>query len=223
MKAPGATDPQRIAAALSGLGLRPPPGAADALADYLALLAKWNRAYNLTAVGDPGAMVVRHVADSAAALPFLRGTRMLDAGSGAGFPGLVLALLAPETEWVLAESAGKKARFLDHAVRHLGLRERVAVHAGRLESYRPEPRFDTVTARALADLGLLARWAGPLLAPGGRLVALKGRRSGVQAELAATPAGWEARIEPVEVPGLGAERHMVVLERTDKGISEWAG
>jgi len=202
-----------IAAGLASLGCAAPSGAVATLADYLALVAKWNRAYNITAVDDPEAMVVRHVLDSAAALPFVRGTRMLDAGSGAGFPGLVLAILTPRSEWVLAESAGKKARFLDHAVRHLGLRERVSVHAGRLERYRPGPRFDTVTARALAELAALVGWAEPLVAPGGRFVALKGRRAGVDAEVAALPQGWDARVERVEIPDLGAERHIVVLNR----------
>ncbi len=183
------------------------------LADYLALVAKWNRAYNLSAVREPEEMVVRHVLDSAAALPFLRGTRMLDAGSGAGFPGIVLALLAPETVWVLVESNGKKARFLDHALRRLALSGRVSVHRGRLESYHPAPGFDTVTARALADLATLAAWSAPLLAPAGRLVALKGRRAEIESERAAFAPEWHVQVLPVAVPGLAAERHIVVLER----------
>lgn len=194
------------------LGAKAFPSAVPNLTDLLALVQKWNRAYNLTAVDEPAEMVVRHLLDSAAALPFLRGTRMLDAGSGAGFPGLVLAILAPATGWVLVESAGKKARFLEYAIRHLALQERVSVHTGRLERYRPARGFDTVTARALAELAVLASWAGPLLAPGGRVVALKGRRAEIDAELAGLPAGWRMEVAPIVVPGLDAERHIVVLE-----------
>lgn len=200
---------------LQSLGAEAPPGAVPALAEYLALVAKWNRTYNLTAIDEPAQMVARHVLDSAVALPYLHGTRMLDMGSGAGFPGVVLAILAPETEWVLVESAGKKARFLDYAIRHLGLAGRVAVHAGRLERYRPGRGFDTVTARALADLAMLAAWGAPLLAPGGRVVALKGRRAQIDGELAGLRAGWDAQVTPVAVPGLDGERHIVVLERRE--------
>lgn len=198
---------------LGSLGIEAPPDAVPALSAYLALVAKWNRAYNLTAIDEPAEMVVRHVLDSAAALPFLHGTRMLDIGSGAGFPGLVLAILAPETEWVLAESTGKKARFLDYAIRHVGLQGRVAIHAGRIERYRPERGFDTVTARALTALAVLAGWAAPVLAPRGRVVALKGRRPEIDAELAGLPSEWHAEVAPVVVPGLDAERHVVVLGR----------
>ncbi len=206
-----------IAAALQAQGVEPPAGAAEALATYLALLAEWNRAYNLTAVREPGEMVQRHLLDSATALPFLHGTRMLDAGSGAGLPGLVLAILAPETRWVLAESTGKKARFLAHAVRALGLGERVSVHAGRVEDYPAAAGFDTVTARALADLPQLAKWLAPLLAPGGRIVALKGRLGTVREECAALGGGWRSRINPVNLPGQAAERCIVVLERENTG------
>lgn len=202
---------------LRSLGVAAPPEAVLALVDHLALVRKWNRAYNLTAVDDPAGMIARHVLDCAAALPFLRGTRMLDMGSGAGFPGLVLAILAPDTQWALVESAGKKARFLDYAVRRLGLAGRVSVHAGRIERYRPERGFDTVTARALAALPVLAGWAAPLLAAGGCVVALKGRRAEIADELAALPAGWRAQVTPVVVPGLAAERHVVVLEGKEHG------
>ncbi len=208
-----ATDARTMSESFARLGIPLPEGAAAALAEYLALVAKWNHAYNLTAVREPGEMVARHVLDSAAALPFLRGTRMLDAGSGAGFPGLVLALLAPDTTWVLVASNGKKARFLDHAVRRLGLGGRVSIHAGRLESYRPQPGFDTVTARALAALAVLTAWTAPLLVPGGRIVALKGRRAEIETELAALPAGWHTQLAKVAVPGETGERHVVVLER----------
>jgi 16S rRNA (guanine527-N7)-methyltransferase len=190
-----------------------PPEAAQALARHLALVAECNRRFNLTAVRDPREMVARHVLDSAAALPFVRGKYCLDAGSGAGFPGIVLALLAPKTEWTLVESTGKKARFLAYAARHLGLAERVGAAEERLENYHPGPGFDTVTARALADLATLAGWVAPLLAPAGRLVALKGRHEQVEVERAALGDNWRVEVVPVHVPGLAAERHIVVLEQ----------
>jgi 16S rRNA (guanine527-N7)-methyltransferase len=206
-----------IAAGLEAQGIEAPDAAVGSLDAYLALLAEWNRAYNLTAVRDPGEMVQRHILDSATALPFLDGSRMLDAGSGAGLPGLVLAILAPETRWVLAESTGKKARFLAHAVRKLGLGERVSVHAGRVEDYPGSAGFDTVTARALADLPQLAEWLAPLLAPGGRIVALKGRLETARKECAALGSGWRSRINPVNLPGQEGERCIVVLERKSTG------
>ncbi len=206
-------DEATLYTSLTEMGIAPPAGATELLAKCLALLEKWNRAYNLTAVCGQGKVVTHHVLDSAAALSFLCGKEILDIGSGAGFPGLVLAILAPHTQWVLAESSGKKARFLAHVVRQLRLSDRVSVHAGRVERYPCGLRFDTVTARAVADLAALVRWAGPLLVPGGRLVALKGRRAVIDAELAALPGRWLAQVTPVEVPGLGAERHVVVLEQ----------
>lgn len=215
--APGKSRAAEIAAGLKAQGIEAPAGAAGVLDAYLALLAEWNRAYNLTAVRDPAEMVQRHILDSAAALPCLGGTRMLDAGSGAGLPGLVLAILAPETRWVLAESTGKKARFLAHAVRTLGLGERVSVHAGRVEDYPDTAGFDTVTARALAELPQLAEWLAPLLAPGGRIVALKGRLETARKECAALGSGWRSRINPVNLPGQAAERCIVVLERESTG------
>lgn len=205
-----------IAAGLGRLEIDPPDGAAESLGAYLGLVAQWNRAYNLTAVRDPREMVSRHVLDSAVALAYLRGERMLDAGSGAGLPGLVLALLAPRTRWVLAESTGKKARFLAHAVRTLGLAGRVEVHAGRVEDHAGGTGFDTVTARALAELPQLLAWVGPLLAPGGRLVALKGRADKARAEAAGLAAGWRSRIEPVNLPEEAGERCIVVVERAGR-------
>lgn len=183
------------------------------LATHLLLVEKWNRAYNLTAIRDPAAMVVRHVLDSAAALALVRGRRLLDAGSGAGFPGLVLAILSPGMETILVESNTKKARFLDYAVRRLGLGGRVGVHWGRLEAYHPERKFDTVVARALASLERLAELTAHLLAPGGRLVALKGRREELERELLELGLGWRVEKFPLRIPGLAAERWACVMER----------
>ncbi|HEX5314637.1 MAG TPA: 16S rRNA (guanine(527)-N(7))-methyltransferase RsmG [Gammaproteobacteria bacterium] len=211
---PDSSRPQaRIAAGLDAVAIVPPSGAVEKLAAHLALVTEWNEACGLTAVRDADGMILRHVLDSAAALPFLRGRWMLDAGSGAGFPGIVLALLAPDTTWVLVESNGKKAGFLDHVLRRLGLGARVELYAGRLESYPGAPDFDTVTVRALANLARIGEWCEDLLAPGGRLLAFKGRLREIERECAGLDANWRVAIEALRVPGLAAERHIVILER----------
>lgn len=202
---------QRLEHGLAELGLPPTPGHADKLRDYLALLAKWNRAYNLTSIDDPEDMVVRHILDSLAARPWLAGTTVLDAGTGAGLPGIPLALVEPGRRFTLVDSVGKKIRFVEQAVGELGLANATPVQA-RLEQWQPATAFDTVICRAFASLAEFAAACGRFVAPGGRLVALKGRRP--DAELAALPAPWRASaVDAVAVPGLDAERHVVVLER----------
>jgi 16S rRNA (guanine527-N7)-methyltransferase len=200
----------RIAAALPAAAAGLDAAAVAALARYLRLLARWNRAYNLTSVREPAEMVTRHVADSLVALPFVAGARLLDVGAGAGLPGIPLAIARPATRVTLLDSQVKKARFLHQVVAELPLPNATVVHA-RVETVNPEPPFDTVTCRAFASLADFVAAAGRLAAPGGRLVALKGRAPGE--ELAALPAGWRATVTPVVVPGLDAERHVVVLER----------
>lgn len=177
---------------------------------YIELLARWNRAYNLTSITDTGDMVVRHVLDSATARPWLAGTAVLDAGSGAGLPGIPLALLEPQRRFTLVDASGKKVRFLRQVVMELGLEHVTPVQA-RLEDWQGEGPYDTVICRALASLGEFVTTCGHLAGDRGRLVAMKGRRP--DAELAALPAPWRvATIEPVTVPGLDAERHIVVME-----------
>ena len=181
------------------------------LAGFLELLAKWNRAYNLTAVDDPEEMVTLHVLDSLTAMDFLHGVSVLDVGSGAGLPGIPLAIMDPVRQFTLLDSGGKKIRFLRHVLVELALGNARADEA-RAESYQPALPFDTVICRAFTDLrGFVQRCAG-LVAADGRLVAMKGRYP--EAELAAIPAGWQATaVEPVQVPGIDARRHIVVLER----------
>ena len=182
------------------------------LRDYLALLARWNRAYNLTAIRDPREMVGKHLLDSLAMHPFVQDIGSLaDLGTGAGFPGIPLALANPGLRITLVESSGKKARFLREAVRTLGLTN-ARVAESRIEALGEDAQYDAITARALATLPLIVQLGGYLLRPGGRLLAMKGV---VPAdEIAALPPGWRMEsVQPLTVPGLEAERHLVVVAR----------
>lgn len=191
------------------LEVRLPAGAAARLGAYLSLLERWNRAYNLTAVRDPEAMVIRHVLDSLSILPWLRGPRVLDVGSGAGLPGIPLAIARPEHEFYLLDSNGKRTRFLIQAVAELRLGN-VEVVRGRVEDYRPETPFDSVVSRAFATLVDLVADAGRLCAPEGRLLAMKGVFP--DDELARLPPSYRVvGVYPLRVPSLDAERHLVHL------------
>ena len=178
---------------------------------YLALLARWNRTYNLTAVRDPREMVGRHLLDSLAMHPYARTGRLADLGTGPGLPGIPLAIVQPGLEVTLVESNGKKARFLREAVRTLGLGN-ARVAESRIEALAEPGAYEAITARALATLPLILELGGHLLAPAGRLLALKGARP--DAEIAALPPGWRLEsVHPLTVPGLAAERHLVVVAR----------
>jgi 16S rRNA (guanine527-N7)-methyltransferase len=207
----------QLRAGAAALGLPLDAAQGEALLRLLDELAQWNRAYNLTAITDRAQMLTHHLLDSLAVQPALAGARVLDLGTGAGFPGLPLALVNPQRSFALLDGTAKKIRFVAHAARTLGLGNVVAVH-GRAGEWQPDAPFDTVVARAVAPVAELAALALPLLAPGGRLVACKGQRREAEAELAAMPpkqaAQWlPARIETVAVPGLGAERCLVTLGR----------
>lgn len=195
---------------LTGLGLDVAPALIAALADYVRLLTKWNQAYNLTSVRDPRDMVPRHILDSLSARPCLVGLTVLDVGTGAGLPGVPLALAEPARQFWLMDSGLKKARFVRHAVAELGLKN-VAVEHCRVEDYEPGQGFDTLITRALCSLSDFVGRCGRLVSAGGRLVAMKGRYP--EDELRRVPSDWRASVERVEVPGLAAERHLVVLER----------
>lgn len=186
-----------------------PVDAQKKLLAYLALLAKWNRTYNLTAVRDPGEMVSRHVLDSLAILPLVHGDTLADLGSGAGLPGIPLAIARPGLAVTLVESNGKKARFLREAVRSLPL-PNVRVVQARVQDAAGS--FDTVAARAFASLADMLAWAGQLLAPDGRWLALKGHADA--AEIAAIPATFQVlATHPLHVPGSDGERCVVELAR----------
>jgi len=198
-----------LAEGLAALGLDLPPQAREQLLAFLRILAEWNRAYNLTAIRDPLDMVRRHLLDSLTVLPHLRGERIVDLGSGAGLPGIPLAIADPSRHFMLVESNGKKVRFMRHAISQLRL-SRVTVVQGRAESVQLNPPPDTVVARAVADLATLCGYVRLLGAPGVWLVAMKG--PDVTAELAGVPADFAVQaMLPVVVPGLDAARHLVCL------------
>jgi 16S rRNA (guanine527-N7)-methyltransferase len=203
---------QRLDAGLSALGIALDETAIARLLDYVDLLERWNAAYNLTAVRDPAEMVTRHLVDSLAILPHVAGATLADLGSGAGLPGIPLAIAAPVRETLLVDSNGKKARFLREAVRRLELKH-VRVAESRVEDVAGT--FDCITARAFASLGDMLGWGGHLLAPGGVWLAMKGRVP--DDELDAMPADFRVeKIVSLNVPGLDAERHLVIVRRTDR-------
>ena len=175
-------------------------------------LERWNRRVNLTAIRDREAMVKGHIDDSLAARPFLHGNRILDVGTGAGFPGLPLAVVEPERSFVLVDSNNKKIQFVAHAARLLGLGNVEAIH-GRTEDFAPGYRFDTVIARAVATLARLLEIAGHHVGEDGVFVALKGRYPAE--ELEKLPTGWDFKVAELSVPGLEAgSRHAVFLRRS---------
>ena len=205
------TPGSRLAAGVAKLDISLELAQLDALAALAAELADWNTRVNLTAITAPDEVVDKHLLDSLALLPLLKGLAVADVGSGAGFPGLPLAIADPGRRFTLIESTGKKAKFIRHAAAKLAL-PNVEVILGRAESYRPVRPFDAVVARALGPLAEFVRVAGHLAGRGGRLLAMKGKVP--EAELAALPAGWKAvAVHPVAVPGLDAERCVVELAR----------
>jgi len=179
------------------------------LLSYLALLEHWSRAYNLTAVKKPAEMIPRHLLDSLSVAPFVNGERLLDAGTGAGFPGIPLAIARPGLEVTLLDSSGKKVRFLNHVRRQLEL-ENIHPVQERLESLSAARRYDTIISRAFADLASFARAARHLALPPTRLLAMKGKYP--VSELKGL-GGW-VRVDSVEkltVPGLQEDRHLVIM------------
>jgi 16S rRNA (guanine527-N7)-methyltransferase len=194
------------------LGLELSAERATRLVAHLDLLDEWNARMNLTAIRDRAQQVPKHVLDSLSVRPYLRGDRIADVGSGAGFPGIPLAIVEPGRHFALIESTGKKCRFLEHVRDALGLAN-VEVVQSRAEAYRPSARFDTVLARAVGPLADLVRVAGHLVAGGGRLLAMKGRHP--EDELAGKLNGWKiAGVHRLAVPCLDEERHLVVLCRS---------
>jgi 16S rRNA (guanine527-N7)-methyltransferase len=195
---------------IDALGLQLPVDAVGRLLDYLALLERWNAAYNLTAIRDPLEMVTRHLIDSLAVLPYVQGDTLADLGTGPGLPGIPLAIAAPGRRVLLVDSNGKKVRFLREAIRSLKL-EGVQAVQSRVEEV--EGQFDCITARAFASLDDMLTWGGHLLAPQGIWLAMKGKTP--DDELPGVPPAFQVRsIHALTVPGLGAaERHLVVLGR----------
>lgn len=192
---------------IAELGIALDAEAQRKLLDYLALLNKWNRVYNLTAIRDPQQMVSHHLLDSLAVMPHLWAGRWLDVGCGAGLPGLVLAVAQPDWQFALLDSNSKKTSFVQQAVIELGLRN-VSVHCTRTEEWRPAERFDGIISRAFSELGEFLRSTRHLLAQHGHWVAMKGAPQG---ELAGVPDGCRVeQVIPLQVPGLHAARSLVI-------------
>jgi 16S rRNA (guanine527-N7)-methyltransferase len=184
------------------------PDRVSQLADYLDELQRWNRAYNLTSIDDPVQMAIRHVLDSLSIAPWVHG-RVLDAGTGAGLPGIPLAIMDPELDVTLLDSTAKKIRFLSHVARALHLQNVEPVHA-RLEEFRSLAPFDVIVSRAFSSLAEFTGFTRHLLGPRSRLLAMKGRRP--DEEIDALP-DWilvEA-VEKLPVPGLHEDRHLVIM------------
>ncbi|MBU1224381.1 MAG: 16S rRNA (guanine(527)-N(7))-methyltransferase RsmG [Gammaproteobacteria bacterium] len=224
---------QQLAAGIAALGLTLPEGAEAKLLAYLALLDKWNRVYNLTAVRDAERMVSHHLLDSLAAVPVfdgllkraspspqpspfkganagLRPPTAIDVGSGGGLPGIPLAIARPELQVTLIDSVAKKTAFLLQAKAELALTN-LQVVTGRVEDFRPETGFDVVTSRAFSDLKEFVTLTRHLLKPGGRWLAMKGLYP--NEEIAQLPAGVKVSADhALVVPGLEASRHLIVLE-----------
>jgi 16S rRNA (guanine527-N7)-methyltransferase len=193
---------------LNALNVPIAPGSIEKLERYSALLAKWNRVYNLTAIRDADEMVTHHLLDSLSVLPHLGAVKTLaDVGSGGGLPGLTLAICRPDLEVVSIEASQKKAAFQQQAKIELGLMN-VSIHCGRVESFSGV--FDAAISRAFAELADFVRLAGHLTR---RLFAMKGVYP--KAELDYLPQAWRlAEAFKLTVPGLGAERHLIILEKT---------
>ncbi len=200
---------------LPELGIPVDEALVTAFAGYLRLLAQWNENINLTGIREPAAMASLHILDSLTARPFLKGERIVDVGCGAGLPGIPLALVdrlaEPARHFTLVDGTLKKIRFVQQAIADLGLANAEALHV-RIEDHKPVPLYDTVICRALSPLPDFVRRAGPVVARGGQLLAMKGKLPA--AEIKALPAGWRvAAVTAVRIPGVDAERHMIQVVR----------
>jgi 16S rRNA (guanine527-N7)-methyltransferase len=186
-------------------------GQVEKLLDYLALLNKWNSVYNLTSVRDPMQMVTLHVLDSLAAVPAFAGAaNVLDVGAGGGLPGMVLAISRPDMKVSMIDTVHKKTAFLNQVKAELELAN-VTVYTKRVEQLEVKTKFDVITSRAFADLSDFVNWSGHVLAEGGQFIALKGTAPAEERER--LPEPWKVqKLEPLEVPGLDAERHLVFIK-----------
>jgi 16S rRNA (guanine527-N7)-methyltransferase len=201
-----------IAEGVRALGIDLDAAAVAKSAQYLRLIEKWNRVHNLTAVRAPEQMVVLHLLDSLTILPYLAEARsLLDVGSGPGLPGIPVAIARPSLEVTLLDASHKKTTFLEQARTELDLAN-VQVACERVERWRPERTFDVVVSRAFADLGEFVAQAQHLVAPGGRMLAMKGLYP--YEEIARIPASHQVSgVEELRVPHLDAKRHLVVLRK----------
>jgi len=196
---------------LKTLKLELPQSQIEKLIEYLNLLIKWNKAYNLTSVRDPQEMVSRHLIDSLSILPYVDGKRIIDVGSGPGLPGIPLAICRPDVDVTTLDSNGKKTRFQIQAKTALGL-DNLTVINERVEKYQVEP-FDQVVSRAFASLQDMLHWTAHLCKNDGIFIAMKGLYP--EDELKAMPAGFELKAcHSLVVPGTDGERHLLAIGRS---------
>ena len=206
-----------LSAGAEALGLTLSAGQHKKLLAYLALMAKWNRTYNLTALRDPAQMMTHHLLDSLAAVSaFAQADNVLDVGAGGGLPGIVLAIWAAEArpgmKVSMIDTVHKKTAFLTQAKAELQL-SNVSVYTARVEQLQVAQLFDVITSRAFAELNDFINWSNHLLHPGGRYIAMKGVMP--QDEIARLPDGWKVeKTQALQVPGLDAERHLIFIERS---------
>lgn len=200
---------EMLGSGLEQMGLALNTEQRERLLDYVALLQKWNRVYNLTAVRAPENMLYQHILDSLAVLPHMEGGRLLDVGTGPGLPGIPLAIVKPELQITLLDSNHKKTTFLRQACIELGLGN-VAVECLRVDTFIPQQPFDAVISRAFSDLSEFVRLTARLCRSGGKLLAMKGVYP--HDELAQLPADYQqVEVVALNVPGLEAQRHLVII------------
>ncbi len=204
---------QALASGIAELNLQITAEQQDALLTYIALLNRWNKRFNLTAVRDPAEMIPRHLLDSLSVSAYLQGKKVLDVGTGAGLPGIPLATVQPDIQFTLLDSNGKKTCFVRQAVMELGLKN-VQVEQVRVEAYRPFQKFDTVITRAFAALSEILDLTSHLLSPTGQLLAMKGRQTRGELEVADL-AGRSVEVIQLQVPQLEGVRYAVLIKSKD--------
>ena len=208
------TQTELLAKGITKMGLDVPMVMQQKLLAYLALLQKWNKVYNLTAVRDPIEMVTLHLLDSLSVLPHINSKNLLDVGSGGGLPGIVLAICKPELQVTTIDTVQKKAIFMRQVKGELGLNNLSVVHA-RVESYQPAEKFEVIISRAFSEIALFIKLTQHLLAENGQWFAMKGQVSHEELEDLEIKLNKVIKIKniiPLKVAGLDAERHLLVLE-----------
>ncbi len=203
---------EKLEQGLKALALETDESRVDALLRFIKLISKWNKAYNLTAVRDPLEMVNLHILDSLAILPHLKAPRIADIGTGAGLPGIPLAIFLPDCHFTLVDSNSKKTRFVQQAILELRLKNVEVVHS-RVELLKPEVLFSTVICRAFAGMADILQLTGHLLADDGLLLAMKGQ----QPEQELIDLAENFSVIPLTVPGIDAERCLIRLEKPKHG------
>jgi 16S rRNA (guanine527-N7)-methyltransferase len=200
---------QALAAALADMGLEIDAEKRARLLDYLVLLQKWNKTYNLTAIHEPSQMLTHHLLDSLAILPHVRGERLLDVGAGAGLPGIPLAIARPDLAVTLIDASQKKATFMRQAAIELKLANVTALH-GRVESLDSATHYPQIVSRAFSELADFVRLTAPLLAEGGEWLAMKGVYP--HEEIARLKGAQVKRGINLAIPGLEADRCLIIME-----------